>query len=102
MIRPVILPLAEPGLRSQSYDLDGHPFAANYSLVAIANGGVQFQYNLYRKQGEQQQLLERIYFNADSLETLREGMFAGKYFDADAGSFKLVFYPTLGQTGPKG
>jgi hypothetical protein len=102
MIRPVILPLAKPGLRSQSYDLDGHPFAVNYSLVDIANGGVQFQYNLYRKQGDAEQLLQRIYFNADSLETLREGMFAGKYFDAEAGSFKLVFYPALGQTGPKG
>ena len=44
--------------------------------------------------------LERIYFNADSLETLREGMFAGKYFDKEAGTFKLVFYPTMGQTSP--
>ena len=102
MIRPVVLPLLRPGLRSQTYDLDSHPFAVNYSLVDLDNGGVQFQFNLYRKQGGQQQLLERVYFNADSLQTLREGMFAGKYFDADVGSFKLVFYPALGQTGPKG
>lgn len=64
------------------------------------NGGVQFQFNLSSTQDNQARLLERIWFNADSLDTLREGMFAGKYFDADAGTFKLVFYPTQGQTQP--
>ena len=39
-------------------------------------------------------------YHAGSIETLREGMFTGKYFDADVGAFKLVYYPALGQTSP--
>ncbi len=65
-----------------------------------ANGGVQFQFNLNSTRDNKEHLLERIWFNADSLETLREGMFAGKYFDAEAGTIKLVFYPAQGQTQP--
>lgn len=100
MIRPVLLPETGPGLRSQSYALDAHPYEVNYTLKDIDNGGVQFQFNLNSTRDGQNQLLERIWFNADSLATLREGMFAGKYFDAEAGTFKLVFYPTQGQTQP--
>lgn len=101
MIRPMLLPLVEKGLRRQAYDLDAHPFKIDYTLKDIDNGLVQFQYNLYKKgDAGKDQLLERIYFNADSLETLREGMFAGKYFDKEYGAFKLVFYPTMGQTTP--
>lgn len=100
MIRPVLIPQVKEGLRSQSYNLDSHPFNVNYTLLDIDNGLVQFQYNLNRKDGNKLHLLERIYFNADSLETLREGMFAGKYFDKEAGTFKLVFYPAMGQTSP--
>lgn len=54
----------------------------------------------YHKQDGQTHLLERIDYRADSIETLREGMFAGKYFDPEAGTFKLVYYPALGQTQP--
>jgi len=27
-------------------------------------------------------------------------MYAGKYFDKEDGTFKLVFYPVMGQTEP--
>ncbi len=100
MIRPVLIPQVKTGFRSQSYALDNHPFLVNYTLKDLDNGLVQFQYNLYKNENNQSHLLERIYFNADSLKTLREAMFAGKYFDKDAGTFKLVFYPTMGQTSP--
>ena len=100
MIRPMLVPLVSKGVRKQSYDLDAHPFTIDYTLKDIDNGLVQFQYNLYKKDGDKTHLLERVYFNADSLETLRDGMFAGKYFDKDYGTFKLVFYPTMGQTAP--
>ncbi len=98
MIRPMLLPLVQPGIRSQSYSLDYHPYEVNYTIRDIKKGLVEFQFNLYKKNGMASHLLERIYFNADSINTLREGMFAGKYFDKNDGSFKLVFYPTLGQT----
>ncbi len=100
MIRPMLLPTVSDGVRRQAYDLDAHPFKIDYTLKDIDNGLVQFQYNLYKKNGDKDHLLERIYFNADSIETLRNGMFAGKYFDDEYGEFKLVFYPTMGQTAP--
>ncbi|WP_456405013.1 hypothetical protein [Thiolapillus sp.] len=100
MIRPVILPETEPGIRSISYKLDNHPYAINYSLLDRDNGMVEFQHNLYDTQGNSQHLLERIYFMADSMETLREAMYAGKYFHKTDGTFKLVFYPAMGQTEP--
>ncbi|MEE9319672.1 MAG: hypothetical protein V3U76_04430 [Granulosicoccus sp.] len=100
MIRPVLLPLAEDGVRSQTYKLDDHPYAVNYTLRDIDAGNVEFQFNLSRTDGEEAHLLQRIYYHADSLETLREGMFAGKFFDSEVGTVKLVYYPTLGQTAP--
>jgi len=100
MIRPVLVPLVSEGLRSQSYALDDHPYSVNYTVLDIDNGQVEFQYNFYRTQGEKEHLLERIYYHADSLATLREGMFAGRYFDDVMGNVKLVFYPALGQTQP--
>ncbi len=100
MIRPMLVPIVSEGVRKQSYDLDAHPFKIDYTLKNIDNGLVQFQYNLYKKENHKDHLLERIYFNAGSLATLRDGMFAGKYFDKEYGTFKLVFYPTMGQTSP--
>ena len=100
MIRPVILPDVKAGVRSQTYSLDSHPYAVNYTLQDIDNGLVQFQHNLYQLKDGKEHLLERIYFNADSLETLREAMYAGKYFHEKDGTFKLVFYPAMGQTEP--
>ena len=100
MIRPMLVPIVADGVRRQSYDLDTHPFKIDYTLKNIENGLVQFQYNLYKKEGKKSHLLERIYFNAGDIETLRDGMFAGKYFDKEYGTFKLVFYPTMGQTTP--
>ncbi len=101
MIRPMLLPETSKGVRSQTYALDSHPYEMNYTLIDNKKtGGVQFQYNLNKKQEGKIHLLERVYFNADSLETLRQGMFAGKYFDAKDGAFKLVFYPAMGQTAP--
>lgn len=100
MIRPVVLPSTAPGVRSQTYLLDNHPYAVNYSLINLSDGMVQFQHNLYQLQDGKEHLLERIYFNADSLLTLREAMYAGKYFSQKDGTFKLVFYPAMGQTTP--
>lgn len=100
MIRPVLVPLIEEGVRSQTYQLDNHPYAVNYTLKDLERGNVEFQYNLYRIQNDNEHLLQRVYYHADSLSTLREGMFAGKYFDNDIGTAKLVFYPALGQTEP--
>jgi len=100
MIRPMLVPVIADRVRTQAYDLDAHPFKIDYTLKDIDNNLVQFQYNLYKKDGGKDHLLERIYFNADSVETLRAGMFAGKYFDKEYGEFKLVFYPTQGQTTP--
>lgn len=100
MIRPVILPLIEPGLRSQTYSLDKHPYSVNYTLKNLKSGLVQFQHNLYQLKEDQEHLLQRIYFSADSLATLREAMYASKYFHEKDGTFKLVFYPAMGQTEP--
>ena len=87
---------------SRSYAPDDHPLEVNDTLKDLDHGLVRFQFKLYRSEDGQRQLLERIYFNADRLATLREGMFAGKYFDADAGTYKRVFYPAQGQTAPAG
>ncbi len=100
MIRPMLVPIVSTGVRRQSYNLDAHPFKIEYTLKNLEKGLVQFQYSLYKKDGEKNHLLERIYFNAGNIETLRDGMFAGKYFDKEYGTFKLVFYPTMGQTTP--
>lgn len=100
MIRPVLVPLTGDGVRSQTYNLDAHPYAVNYTLKDIDNGKVEFQFNLYKTNQGTEHLLERIYYHAGSLATLRLGMFAGKYFDQEAGTIKLVFYPTMGQTQP--
>lgn len=101
MIRPVLIPMDGEGKRSKTYKLDNHPFNVNYTLQDLDSGLVEFQYNLNATDGGKEQLLERVYFQADSLKTLREGMFAGKYFHKEMGTFKLVFYPTMGQTQPK-
>ncbi len=100
MIRPVILPQIQEGIRSQTYSLDSHPYTINYTLKNVGKGLVQFQHNLYQLMGGKEHLLKRIYFEADSLETLREAMYAGKYFHKNDGVFKLVFYPAMGQTEP--
>lgn len=100
MIRPVVLPNTSSGVRSKTYSLDNHPYAINYTLKNIDNGLVQFQHNLYYLNNNKKTLLERIYFNADSIETLRGAMYAGKYFSENDGPFKLVFYPAMGQTEP--
>jgi len=100
MIRPMLLPTTGNGVRSQTYNLDAHPFQMNYSLLDSKGKQVEFQYNLYAKDGDKRPLLYRVYYYSDSLATLREGMFAGKYFHPEAGTFKLVYYPTMGQTAP--
>lgn len=100
MIRPVILPQITSNIRSVTYNLDNYPYAVNYTILNKNNGVVQFQHNLYSLNQEKEHLLERIYFNANSLDTLRETMYAGKYFHKTAGTFKLVFYPAMGQTEP--
>ncbi|MGV6825829.1 MAG: hypothetical protein ACWA5Q_02525 [bacterium] len=101
MIRPVIIPKVADDTRSVTYSLDSHPYNVNYTLKQIGSGQVEFQFNLNSKVGEQQHLLSRVYYHASSLEALREGMFAGKYFDEHAGTFKLVYYPAMGQISPQ-
>lgn len=100
MIRPVLLPQTPP-VRSRSYRLDQLPYEVDYTLKALDPGLAEFQFNLYGFKRGGRRLLERIYFQADSVETLREAMFAGKYFDPEDGAFKLVFYPGQGQTDPR-
>lgn len=103
MIRPVIVPMAGENKRSVTYALDHPPYSVNYTMKDMGGmGRVQFQHNLYATADGEEHLLERIYFTADSLETLRESMYAGKYFEKNDGTFKLVFYPAMGQTEPKG
>ncbi len=100
MIRPVIVPQIKKGLRTITYKLDNHPYSINYTIKDLPNGLVQFQHNLYSTKNNTEHLLERIYFNSDSIQTLREAMYAGKYFHPIDGVFKLVFYPNLGQLEP--
>lgn len=100
MIRPVILPQVSATKLSQTYALDKHPFAVNYTLVNKPNRLVEFQHNLYSTAGNQASLIAQFYFQVSSLEVLRELMYAGKFFDPDAGDIKLVFYPAMGQTEP--
>jgi hypothetical protein len=100
MIRPVIVPLIKSGVRSKTYSLDNHPYEVNYTIQDIENGLVEFQHNLNQVTSSGSKLLERIYFYADSQKTLREAMYAGKYFHKSDGVFKLVFYPAMGQTEP--
>ncbi len=101
MIRPVIVPMAGKTQRSQTYKLDSHPFNVNYTLKDLDSGRVEFQFNLNATANNKEHLLERIYYHAGDLATLRLGMFAGKYFHPETGTFKLVFYPAMGQTEPK-
>lgn len=100
MIRPIITPLVDKNTRSQTYSLDSHPYAVNYTFKNMDKGLVQFQHNLYQKNDDSTQLLERVYFNANNLKNLREVMYASKYFHPQDGVFKLVFYPALGQVTP--
>lgn len=100
MIRPVIIPKVKEGVRSQTYSLDSHPYSINYTIKDISNNRIQFQHNLYETSNGNNHLLERVYFNAGSIETLREAMYAAKYFHEKTGTFKLVFYPAMGQTEP--
>ncbi len=100
MIRPIVVPQTGNGVLSKTYSLDSHPYAVNYTIKNMDNGLVQFQHNLYQLKKGKEHLLERVYFNADSIETMREAMYAGKYFSKDDGVFKLVFYPAMGQTEP--
>lgn len=100
MIRPMILPTAGPALRSQSYSLDAHPYEVNYTLKGMGAGWMEFQSNLSRKEADGAHLMQRVYFHAGSLDTLREAMYASKYFDSRDGAFKLVYYPAMGQTAP--
>jgi hypothetical protein len=100
MIRPVILPEELPGLRSQTYVLDHHPYAVNFTLEDQAAGGVRFKHQLYRLDANKGHVLTTVYFDAVDLSTLRQAMYAAKYFDPKDGVFKLVFYPAMGQTSP--
>lgn len=101
MIRPVLLSKVDNKTLSKTFALDNHPFAVNYSLKQLPKKNVMFEHNLYATEKDKPELLERIYYRAHNLATLREGMFAGKYFHPSYGAFKLVFYPTMGQTEPR-
>lgn len=98
MIRPVVLEPDAADQLSKHFSLDAHPFEVEYRVKTIADGVVQFQHNLYRVIKGRRQLIERIYYNADSIDTLREGMYAAKYYDPEYGTIKLVYYPAMGQT----
>lgn len=102
MIRPVILPATGPARRSQTYSLDRHPYEVDYTLQGLGAGRMEFQSSLTRREANGVHLMQRVYFQAGSLDTLREAMYASKYFDARDGAFKLVYYPAMGQTAPAG
>jgi len=93
VILPVILATTEKGVRSQTHRLRCHPYSINYTLTNIGEGLVQFQHTLYQLVDGNEHLLERIYFQVDSLETLREVLYASMYFHENDGVFKLLFYP---------
>lgn len=101
MIRPVLLNKVDGKKLSKTFSLDNHPFAVNYTLKQLPKQNVMFEHNLYATEKGKPELLERIYYRAGDMNTLREGMFAGKYFHPSYGAFKLVFYPAMGQTEPK-
>lgn len=71
-----------------------------YAIKDIGSGRVEFQASLNKKAEGGPHLLEQVYYQAGKLETLREAMYAGKYFDSKDGAFKLVFYPASGQLEP--
>jgi len=54
MIRPVVMPLVSKGVRSQTYALDDLEYAVNYTAKDIEHGLVEFQYNFYRAQDDEQ------------------------------------------------
>jgi len=68
------------------------------SLYSIIDG-LLFQHQLFHTQ-DSNHVLTTVYFDTDSLSTLRGTMYAAKYFDKNNGVFKLVFYPAMGQTTP--
>ncbi len=72
------------------------------ALVALGLLRMEFQSCLSRREADGAHLLQRVYYQAGSLDTLREAMYASKYFDARDGAFKLVYYPAMGQTAPAG
>lgn len=100
MIRPVILQPGKDKQWNKSFATDAHPFEVSFTAEQVTNGVVEFQHNLHSTLNESADLLISTYYHADSIETLRQGMFASKYFDAEYGGIKLVYYPALGQTEP--
>ncbi|TMP54701.1 hypothetical protein CWB96_18710 [Pseudoalteromonas citrea] len=100
MIRPVILPKVSEKKRSETFQLDHHPLAINYTAVDLPDGLLEFQHNLYETSNTSTSLISRIYFRANNLKTLRLVMYAGKYFSNEFGPIKLIFYPAMGQTHP--
>jgi len=99
MIRPVLLKPVGKQL-SKGFSLDSHPFLVNFTAHQVNDGVVEFQHNLYANSENNDELLISTYYHADSMETLRLGMFASKFFDSEYGAIKLVYYPTQGQTEP--
>jgi len=100
MIRPVILPKVSEKKRSETFQLDHHPLAINYTAVDLPDGLLEFQHNLYETSNTSTSLISRVYFRANNLKTLRSVMYAGKYFSNEFGPIKLIFYPAMGQTHP--
>ncbi|MDP0588977.1 MAG: hypothetical protein QS748_07210 [Candidatus Endonucleobacter bathymodioli] len=94
MRHPLILPVIEDGVRSQTNLLVGHPYSINYALTNIGEGLVQFQHNLYKLTDGNEHLLDRIYFQADSLETLRGIMYGTKSIHENDVEFEVTFHTT--------
>lgn len=73
----------------EKYDLSLMPldqplYSVNYTIKDTDMWQVQFQHNFAVTANGKEYLLERIYCTADSLETLREPMYTGRYFDKNA------------------
>ena len=97
MIRPVILPETQSGMREKEFSLDHYPYSVEYKMIDQGKGIVLFQHNFFKISATQKNLIMQVYFQANSLGELREVMYAGKAFNFKDGPAKLVFYPALGQ-----
>jgi len=94
MLYSGILPETGEGVRSQTNLLVDHPYSINYALTNIGEGLVQFQHTLYQLTDGNEHLLEKIYFQANSLAILRGIMYGARYVHENNVVFDMVFHPT--------
>lgn len=97
MIRPVLMTTFVAGESRKEFTLDAMPYKTNFTAKLAPNGVAKFEQNLISTSDGADRLLDRVYFSADSVETLRGAMYATNYFDRADGTIRMVFYPANGQ-----